>query len=142
MRLVTPVVLLNISLMPVVLAQPYQKPTIIVEGVLQVGEFIGPPNYGENPDSDHLEHSYFLQLPATLSAQLRGDDYLSGLSQASKSSYFVQLIVLKEKWKLTNKLIGKKVKVVGHAYEAVTGHHRTPILMNIESLSAIKKWQW
>ena len=43
---------------------------VTVEGILQLGEFHGPPNYGENPATDEVEHWYYLQLPAPISTQV------------------------------------------------------------------------
>ena len=123
-------------------ASPSEGPSIAVEGVLHVGEFIGPPNYGENPDSDRIERSYVLQLPAPLSTQVRNDNSLSGLTQESRTTYFIQLVVLKNEQPFAKKLIGKKVKVVGTLSERITGHHRTPVLVQVQSLSAIKGWLW
>jgi len=45
-------------------AMAQQESRVTVEGILIVGEFFGPPNYGEDPMSDRLEQSYILQLPA------------------------------------------------------------------------------
>src|SRR5580692_2017083 len=92
-------------------------PTVTVEGVLLVGTFFGPPNYGENPGTDRLERSYFLQLPAPLVTQLKDSGAVAGLNQQSQVTYFVQLIVIDKEQARVKQFIGKRVRVVGAALE-------------------------
>jgi hypothetical protein len=113
--------------------------SVEVQGILLVGEFFGPPNYGENPESDRIEKSYVLQLPAPLSTQLfsQTDSELS-----SSTAYYVQLMVSDAKQVDVAKLVGNRVKVIGPLDGAETGHHRTPVLLQVNSISKLDKWQW
>ena len=136
------VVLSVIALGP---AQAQQEASVVVEGTLMIGEFIGPPNYGENPKTDKIERSYFLQLPAPLPTQMakKGVKEVQGfdLGEASDRDHFVQLVVL-DKNKDMAKFIGKKVRVSGLVFRAETGHHRTGTLVQVTSISGIKSWHW
>jgi len=108
------------------LAQEGKAIPISVQGVLRVGEFFGPPNYGEHPDSDRIEKSYYLQLPApigyqqpkyTAPAELR-----EGLEQ---TRHFIQLVVFTPDQSAATRLVGSRVQISGSLFQAETGHHRT-----------------
>lgn len=118
---------------------------VTVEGVLNVGEFYGPPNYGENPDSDSIEHSYLLQLPAPIGEQVQNANAYSSIENKNGINgfaYFIQLVVSNADQTNAKTLIGKRVKVVGSLFDAITGHHRTPVLIEVHSLSPIDKYSW
>ena len=120
-----------------------QQSPIVVEGILMIGEFLGPPNYGENPRTDKIERSYFLQLPAPLPTQLakKGVKGIE-LGETSDRDYFIQLVILEEKIDQIAKLVGKKVRASGSAFRAQTGHHHTGTLVQATSISEIKSWGW
>ena len=63
--------------------------TATVQGVLQWGEFFGPPNFGESPQTDSSEHSFYLQLPATIGAQ--NPTLVLGPQFERSTEHFVQL---------------------------------------------------
>lgn len=118
------------------------SPSIMLEGILEVGEFYGPPNYGENPGSDRIEHSLFLQLPATPTTQLSDSGALMMFGPDARRTYFVQVVVHDPERSVAEKAIGHKVQVVGVPFVPVTGHHRTPLLIDVKSLKPIDAWSW
>ena len=125
------------------LAAPSKAESVVeVQGVLQVGEFFGPPSYGEQPGSDHIERSFFLQLPAPLGTQFKNGAGVPSANQNSLPSYFVQLVVPASEQRAANTLVGKRVRVIGTLFEAISGHHRTPMLVQVQKLSQVSKWQW
>ena len=71
-------------------AQIQSDETVELQGVLQVGTFYGPPGYRENPATDRMETSYYLQLPDELTVDP------SAVPPDARSLprwiYFVQLI--------------------------------------------------
>ena len=123
-------------------ARAQHETSALVEGVLLIGEFFGPPNYGENSKQDKVERLYYLQLPANLKMQLAkqriGSKFVDDLSQ----HYFVQLIITNSNNEMTHKLVGKRVQVSGSLIEAESGHHRTSILVQVKSLVEVKSWDW
>jgi hypothetical protein len=118
------------------------SPSIALEGTLEVGEFYGPPNYGENPDSDRVEHSLYLQLPATPATQLADSKAITTLSSDAGRTYFVQIVVHDPERSVAEKAIGHRVQIVGVPFEPSTGHHRTPLLVDVKSLKPIDGWSW
>jgi hypothetical protein len=123
-------------------AAPPAVPSLAVQGVLQLGEFLGPPGNGENPAGDQVEPTYYLQLPAPLVKQVRAANQIAQFSQTAQTSSFVQLVVFDEEQSVARTLVGKKVRIVGTVIEPDIGAHRTPALIQVKSVSAIRDWQW
>jgi hypothetical protein len=117
-------------------------PPITLEGVLQVGEFYGPSGYGENPGGDQVEHSLILQLPATPTTQLSGSNALTAFGPDARRTYFVQLVVQDPERFEAEKAIGHRVRIIGVPSAPLTGHHRTPLLIDVRSLKPIDAWSW
>ncbi len=117
---------------------PATGATLTVEGILHVGEFFGPPNYGEHPKTDRLEHTFYLQLPAPVSYQT---GVVTGETDLT-SDFFMQLVVYESLQAKATSLIDRRVRVRGSLMEAVTGHHRTGHLLEVSSIAGITTWQW
>lgn len=116
--------------------------SITLEGTLEAGEFYGPPNYGEKPRSDRVEHALFLQLPATPSTQLSDSKALTAFDPGAGRTYFVQIVVHNPQQSEAEKAIGHRVQIVGVPSVPLTGHHRTPLLLDVKSLKPIDAWSW
>ena len=117
-------------------AEPPSCPTapVVMRGILQVGEFFGPPGYGEDPSADVLERVYYLQLA--------GDVFMDITAEHPSCAvgYFIQLVDSDfNKMPLKDK-VGKKLKVTGMLFEGETGHHRTPVLLNLQKVEVISSW--
>jgi len=113
---------------------------ITLEGILEVGEFYGPPNYGETPNGDRIERSLYLQLPATPNTQLPESEALARVGRDARSTYLVQIVVHDAERSDAEKAIGHRVKIVGVPFEPLTGHHRAPLLVDVRSLKSIDTW--
>src|SRR5262249_54850645 len=81
-----------------------------VTGTIHLEKHFGPPNYGENPDTDQIEWAAILRLdqPFTFHSS-------DGINVAVSE---VQLIGFKQVSE------GKHLTCKGHLDEASTGHHR------------------
>jgi Domain of unknown function (DUF4431) len=116
--------------------------SIALEGILVAGEFYGPPGYGESPTGDRIEHSMFLQLPAPPTTQLSDSKALTKFGPDAGQTYFVQVVVHDSDRSSAEKAIGHRVQIVGVPFAPLTGHHRTPLLIDVESLNPINAWSW
>jgi hypothetical protein len=123
-------------------AAPPAAASLTVQGVLQMGEFLGPPGDGDNPARDQPAPSYYLQLPAPLLKQVRTASQLAQFSQPAQTTSFLQLVVFDEEQSVARNLVGKKVRIVGTVVESDSGQHHTPALIQVKSVSAIRDWQW
>jgi hypothetical protein len=123
-------------------ASPPSIPALTVQGILQSGEFLGPPGNGDNPAGDRVEATYYLQLPAPLAKQVHPASQLALFSPPAQTASFIQLVVFDEEQSVARTLVGKKVRVVGTVLEPDSGPQHTPALIQVRSLSAIRDWQW
>lgn len=103
-----------------------------VVGKLEVAMAYGPPNFGENPDTDKKESYVALVLRSSIDVSDTDGTVLESVKRA-------QLIVPSEQHEaLTRKLKqlvgGGTVKVVGQVFPATTGHHHEPIVIVVESV--------
>jgi hypothetical protein len=110
-----------------------------VQGVLQRGEFLGPPNY-EHPRTDRRERWFYLQLPATF--QTQNPSFRLGPEFEKSDEYFIQLQFDSESAKMASRLIGRKVRVIGIPEAAVTAHDRTSITLNVQTMVQVQDWNW
>lgn len=107
----------------------YEPAVVELEGNLSIRTFFGPPNFGENPETDSKERTWIVSLSKSINVRGRADSDL-GLNAAVEDVLELQL-VLREPRK---ELIGKKVIVKGTLFHAHTGHHHTDVLMDVQSI--------
>ena len=112
--------------------------TVVVQGILQLGEFLGPPGYGEDPTQDAREGSYYLQLPAGI--QVQNPNVKLGSEFENTGEVFAQLVP--PKGQQLKPLVGKRVSVTAEPMPAMTGHHRTGIVLVVKRVTAISNWSW
>ena len=108
----------------------YWPAVVELEGKLGIKTFFGPPNFGENPETDSKERSWILSLNKPI--KVRGiTDPDPVLSIPTENVQNLQLVLPKpyEEW------LGKKVVVRGTLFHAHTGHHHTDVLMDVLSIS-------
>ena len=108
----------------------YEPAVVTIKGKLTAKVFYGPPNYGEEPATDSRETAYLLKL--TTSICVSGDPSSDVNSESEQGVRVVQLgpggTVT---WKALSHLVGRNVEVSGTLFHAVTGHHRTEVVMNV-----------
>lgn len=114
---------------------PAERPVVLV-GVLQVGEFFGPPGYGENPATDSVERPYYLQLPTPLAEQRGFQGLPADTDSAARDTYFVELVFLKETKPPLS--VGARIEVRGQLFGAISGHHHTPVLLQVENFRVLR----
>jgi hypothetical protein len=120
---------------------------VILEGVVQVCEFFGPPSFGEDPsDEKSVERQLYLQTPVDIKVA-----YEQGATAENKyrqAGPLIQLVPLSDvAYKRVRKLKGQRVRVRGTLFWAETGHHHTPVLIqfkdqvNIQPIKAYGEWK-
>lgn len=110
------------------------EPTVVeLTGKLITKVFYGPPGYGENPKTDSKEKVAILQLTKPINVVAEKNDQFNETRNGVKE---VQLINIK-KIKLSTYL-QRKVKLTGKLTSAVTGHHHTDMLIEIDSIEMAK----
>ena len=111
----------------------YQPQKSSIEGKLITSMEYGPPNYGENPETDEKEYPYILVLdePIDVIADKSKDPMEIGYSEVSE----IQLAVGQDDYEKIDQLVGKRIKVEGSLFYAHTGHHHRDVLMHVDNLT-------
>jgi hypothetical protein len=119
---------------------------VVLEGVVEVCEFFGPPGYGEDPSKDSVERQLYLQTPidikvARKAGAAKENEYL-------QAGPLIQLVLLPDAAiERARELKGQRVRVRGTLFLAETGHHHTPVLIqvddqvNIQPIKAYGEWK-
>lgn len=109
----------------------YEPSTVSLVGKLVSKTLPGPPNYTSIARGDIPEVVLILHLEAPVCVS---GDPASTLNSASRSGIVeVQLVVTLSKARV---FVGKRVRASGSLFNAHTGHHRTPVLLQVSSLRA------
>jgi hypothetical protein len=95
----------------------------VAEGILSLGTF--------EDANDRPEKAYILALPAPVC--LSGADDIDKVSSADTIHVYSSDEAVAQSLK---QLVGKKVKVKGNAFRAITAHHHAPIVMEISEIEA------
>jgi len=106
----------------------YGGSPVSLSGKVKLQTFFGPPNYGENPDTDSRETQAILLLgkPICVEANRKDDE------EAEQNQREVTLVPFgKENLKDYE---GKQIMVQGTLYRAFNGHHHTPVLIEIKHI--------
>lgn len=108
----------------------YWPAVVELKGKLSIKTFFGPPNFGEDPETDSKERSWILSLdkPINVRAKTETDPILGPSVEDVRE---LQLVLREPR----RELIGKKVIVKGTLFHAITGHHHTDVLMDVQSIS-------
>lgn len=96
----------------------FEERPILVSGVVSLEVFPGPPKYKSIKSGDVREEAWILT------------------SAKAERFHLVILDDKVEKFATLRRCLGKKVHVKGMAWEAHTGHHRTPFLITVYSIEA------
>jgi hypothetical protein len=110
----------------------YQPKVVELKGTLSVKTYYGPPNYGENPDTDAKEALPILILSEPISVRGNADPKAGFDRQSVEDIREIQLVLTMPH----KEFIGKTVFVKGTLFHAFTGHHHTDVLMDVRSLKS------
>jgi hypothetical protein len=116
---------------------PLDRP-VVLEGFLQEGVFLGAPSYGNEPQTDVQERWPYLQLPYPVQFE-RDPTMDTAQTLEDHPLYFIQLLLLAEHGGRAD-LFGRMVRVQGRAMWGHTSHHRTPVVVSVESVEQIASY--
>ena len=106
----------------------YSGNPVTLIGKVKLQTFFGPPNYGENPDTDSRETQAILLLAKPVCVEANPKDY----EEAEQNQLVVTLVPLNHE--NLKSYEGKQIAVQGTLYHAHTGHHHTPVLIEIKRI--------
>ena len=110
----------------------YEPAVVKLTGVIISKTYPGPPNYESIKDGDEPETYWLLALSHPICV----NEKPSAFYEAAKNVRRVQLVFSSEKTYTTyRRLLGKRAMATGTLYGAHTGHHKTPVLLTVSTLS-------
>ena len=108
----------------------YGTPAVTLSGIVTQQTFFGPPNFGETPEIDRRETQAVLMLAAPICVKANSEE------DAERNQLQVTLV---PRIKISlNAFDGKHVTVTGKLFHAHTGHHHTPLLLEMVSIRPTK----
>ncbi len=111
----------------------HYEPTVVsLSGKLSLETFPGSPNYESTKAGDQAETYWILDLDRPISVSPKGEDK-DGLQESEKGVHRLQLVMDYEK--VVPKKIGFKtgirMRITGTLFHRISGHHHTPVLLNV-----------
>ncbi len=109
----------------------FDGPLVTLSGTTFSRIYFGPPGYGLNPEQDIRERATLLLLDAPLCVEE------NSASQApfEGNVIVIQLAAIHISPESVAKAQGRRVTVRGTLFHALTGHHRTAVLVDVHSIS-------
>jgi hypothetical protein len=104
----------------------YDQKSVTLTGVVVIETFYGPPNYGENPDTDAKEKQAILKLDVPMCVNKSSR---SPIEEAEHNQNDVTLVPMSEV--NFGQFANKHVQIIGKLYHAKTSHHHTPVLLSV-----------
>jgi len=111
----------------------YEPDSVELTGRIKRVIFPGPPNYESVRDGDEPEVYWVLFLQKAVSVQGNPKDDLNSATENNVKE--IQLIIDVQDYKKHSNLLGKRVTVKGKLMHSFTGHHHTPVLVQVESMT-------
>ena len=113
----------------------YEPEIIELRGKSKRVTFPGPPNYESVKEGDEPETYWLLYLPTPICVQGNPKDDLN--SEDENNVKELQLMI--RDYKKYSHLLGKSVLVKGKLMHSFSGHHNTPVLVQVQSLTEAPK---
>lgn len=108
----------------------YEPEVVELHGMVKRVVFPGPPNYESVKKGDEPEPYWVLFLPKE--ACVQGDPKNEFNSETEKNVRSLQLMDVD--YKKDRSLLGKSVIVKGTLMHSYSGHHHTPVLIQVKSI--------
>jgi hypothetical protein len=112
----------------------YDPAVVKLAGTISKKTFPGPPNYESIRKGDQPETYRVLHLASPICTTASGDN------EAESGVTDLQLILTRKQYALSKKFAGRRVRmtVTGKLSHAITGHHHTPVLLEVTGISSVR----
>lgn len=108
----------------------YEPENVALVGRIKAHRFAGPPNYTSVKQGDRLEVHWLLHLAQPVCVASSDPHDRFNRPEAGVSALQV---VIRDHRKY-RRLLGKRVKVTGTLFHALTGHHYTKVLIDASDI--------
>ena len=109
----------------------YDTDGVQLSGTISKKTFPGPPNYESIKKGDQPETYWVLHLAKPICTTAGGDN------DAESNVTDLQLVLTQKQYALYRKYVGgrTRVTITGRLSHAITGHHHTPVMMEVTGIS-------
>jgi hypothetical protein len=111
----------------------YEPEKIQLTGLLYSKSFPGPPNYEDIRKGDKEEIYWLIKTTKDFCVNATKDNWAGKLLNQSE----VQLVIMGavfDLYETKKSLLGKSVTIKGTLFPQMSGHHKTSVLITVESL--------
>jgi hypothetical protein len=106
----------------------YEGKPVTLSGKVTLQTFYGPPNYGESPETDSRETQAIMLLAEPICVDAKPEyDYDAETDQS-------EVTLIPHHGEKLSAYTEKQVIVSGTLFHAYTGHHNTPVLIELNSI--------
>jgi len=112
----------------------YEPVVVTLGGTLVLRTFFGPPNYGENPESDSRETQTLLDLDKPICVL---GDPSSEINSASEMDDQRSVTLVPAKGMDLARYAGRQMVLRGTLFHAHTAHHHTQLLLTVTHIVSL-----
>lgn len=112
----------------------YEPAVVELRGRLRLVPRFGPPNYGENPESDLRVKIPVLDLAKPINVRRDPNSNLNWKSFRGVTRVQLAFGSDEELDKAIHELVGSDVVIRGSLFQSHTGHHYTDVLLHVEEI--------
>lgn len=111
----------------------FEPEQVQLEGFLYSKSFPGPPNYEDIKKGDKEEIYWLIKTTKDFCVNDTKDNWTGKLLNQSEVQLVIMSVVF-DLYETKKSLMGKKVIVKGTLFPQMSGHHKTNVLITVESL--------
>jgi len=112
----------------------YEPDEITLVGTLTNRTYPGPPNYEDISRGDAPESVLILELSDPICVEADLSNELNTDAHAN-----VRAVQIISRRRSSDSLLGRQVKATGTLFQAISGHHRTPVVLQAGSIHAAEQ---
>lgn len=128
---VVPLVFWATALAQKTLPLSYEPTVVTIGGAVEVDTFAGRPNFDNIRRGDEPEICWVLKLPKPISVLVSENDEVN---ESEDNVAELQLTMRNDQFEEYRKFLGRKVKVTGTLFHAVSPHHHTIVLLQVKRI--------
>lgn len=109
---------------------PYGPDTVTITGRLEQAMFYGPPNFGEEPETDEEQWHFYVVPDSPLCTRPGADAY----EEPQRDVRLVQMVLDSAGYARSRPYLNRRVRATGTLSGQHTGHHHAPILLQVHEI--------
>ncbi|MFA5859956.1 MAG: DUF4431 domain-containing protein [Elusimicrobiota bacterium] len=113
----------------------YEPEIVELRGALEEADEYGPPNYGENPETDTKVKYHVIKLEKPINVMPNSKNKFDSETVVN----IERIQIATSEYQRVKQLINKKILIKGTLFHSITSHHYTDVLIWVKDIKEIKK---